>query len=260
MTCDRARHLIDAFLTDDLSESDARSLAAHVRTCAACAAEMRGASTLVQLASSLPDVVPTPDFDERIYTAAIADRARRHEHRSWLGDLWTQMFRGAVRTTGTLALTIGIVLALGAAFVFAATTLVASLPQVVVRATLPPTQAPASEPAPTDTPTPAPSAEPTDEPVIVTPATEEPTPVVLPTERPTPVVTAEPTPRVTPTPEPTPEITPTPQPTPEPTATPAPSVEPTATPSPEPSPSPSPTEKPLRTPTPPPSEGPSPSP
>src|SRR5665811_1047435 len=90
-----ARRLIDAFLVDDLLEQDAARLAAHVEGCPACAAEIGGTTRLLALLGSLPTPPPAPDLDERIYTAVIADRARRHDRRSWLQNLQTQVFRGA---------------------------------------------------------------------------------------------------------------------------------------------------------------------
>jgi hypothetical protein len=69
------------------------------------------------------------------------------------------MFRGAVRTTGTLVLTIGIVLALGAAFVFAATA--RGVVPAGGRPCCPPADAGAHEtPAPTGATTAAPSESP----------------------------------------------------------------------------------------------------
>ena len=81
--------------------------------------------------------------------AAIAARGRRHEHRSWLGDLRRQILRGAIRTTGTLVATVVTVALLGAAFVFAASYLGAKLPPFTASVT--------NSPATTPTPVPSPS-------------------------------------------------------------------------------------------------------
>ena len=115
-----ARRLIDAFLVDDLPETEAARLAAHVNGCPVCAAEIGGTTRLLALLGSLPTPLPAPDLDERIYAAVIGDRARRHDHRSWLANLRTQVLRGAVRTTGTLMVAIVTVAFLGGAFVLAA--------------------------------------------------------------------------------------------------------------------------------------------
>ncbi len=243
----QARHLIDAFLVDELAGPDAARLAAHVKDCPACAAELGGATRLLALLGSLPTPAPAPDLDERILTAALRDRARRHEHRSWLADLRTQIFRGAVRTTGTLVVTIVTVAVLGGAFVLAVGYIgqVALAPQP--RATVQPDM----------TPTPAPT-------LVVTAVPATPPPTAAPTPAPTsgPVVTAEPTAAPTATPELTPEPTPAPTETPAPTITPAPTPSPSATaePTPTPSPTPVPTEKPRRTPPPSPSPSPTPTP
>jgi hypothetical protein len=232
-----ARRLIDAYLTDELAPLDAERLAAHVEACPACQAELGGATRLLALLGSLPVAPATPDVDERILLAAIRDRDRRHEHRSWLSTLPILVFRGAVRTTGTLVVAIVTVALMGGAFVLAAgfITQVALAPDT--RATLPPDM----------TPTPAPTLVQT-----AVPATSHPVVTTQPTAAPTPEPTPAPTAPPEPTPEPTPVVTATPEPTP------APTPEATAEPTPEPSPTPVPTEKPRRTP--PPSASPSPTP
>jgi hypothetical protein len=248
-----ARRLIDAYLADELAPLDAARLAAHVETCPACQAELGGATRLLALLGSLPVAPATPDVDERILLAAIRDRDRRHEHRSWLSTLPTAIFRGAVRTTGTLVVAIVTVAFLGGAFVLAAgyITQVAFAPDT--RGTLAPDMTPT--PAPTLVQTAAPQ---TSHPVVSTQPTEAPTPE--PTPEPTAAPTVAPTATPEPTPEPTPVVTAAPEPTPEPTVTPEPSPSPSATaePTPEPSPTPVPTEKPRRTPLP--SASPSPTP
>ena len=228
-----ARRLIDAFLVDDLLASDVARLAAHVKGCPACAAELGGMTRLLALLVSLPTPPPAPDLDERILSAALRDRERRHDNRSWLTDLRTQVFRGAVRTTGTLVVTIMTVAALGSAFVLAAgfITQVAWAPPRVtlapemtptpaptlIQAAAPQTQRPVVTAQPTDAPTPARTVAPTD--------TPEPTPV------PSPSTTAEPTPTPSPTPVPTekPRRTPPPLASPSPTPTPAPTEAPSPT-------------------------------
>ncbi len=166
-----ARRLIDAFLVDDLLAQDAARLAAHVKECPACAAEIGGTTRLLALLGSLPTPPPAPDLDERIYAAVIADRARRHDHRSWLANLRTQVLRGAVRTTGTLMVAIVTVAFLGGAFVLAAAAFLTQpaptpTPHVTVAPDMTPTPAPTKveSTAPAATPpavvaTPAPTAE-----------------------------------------------------------------------------------------------------
>ena len=263
MTCDRARHLIDRYAVDELSAADARALAAHVRTCVPCAAEMAGVTRLVGILTALPDVQPTPDLDERILFAAFADRDARHAKRTLWADLRLQLLRGTFRTTGTLVATVLAVALLGATFVFAASTFF-KLP-FTGSGTIPPV--PTQTAAPADTGVPSPSM-----PTVTVPPVQSAQPTAEPTAEPTPaptftrppVATEEPTPP--PTPEPTPEITPapTPEPTPAPTIEPTPAPTATAEPSPSaspaesPTPEPSVTEKPRRTPPPSPSPTPSP--
>jgi hypothetical protein len=246
LDCAHAHELIDLFLLDDLLAADAARLATHVKGCAACAAEIGSSTRVLGLLGSLPVPRATPDLDERILLASLDDRARRRDRYSWLSDLRSQVIRGAMRTTGTLVVTILSVALLGGAFVFAAS-------QFVVpvfngnggRATLQPVATPTTsvpaaqtaEPSTISTPRPSSVVSTTPEPVITPVPTAEPTASAEPSASPTPTPTPEPSATPTPTPEPTPSATaePTPTPTPEPTA--------------------SPTDKPRRTP--PPSAGPS---
>ncbi len=223
---------------------------AHVKGCPACAAEIGGSTRVLGLLGSLPTPRSLPDLDERILVAAFEDRRRRHEHRSWLVDLRTQVLRGAMRTTGTLIVTIMTVALLGGAFVFAASQVVAQLPpfQPVARATLTPVPTLTLAPV-TAAPTAAP-ATPTATPRPTTGASA--TPTAEPTAKPTPSPTPSPTPRSRPSPSPTGGAHRHAHATAEPTPT------ATAEPTPTPTPSASPTDKPKRTP--PPSAEPSPSP
>jgi anti-sigma factor RsiW len=244
-----ARGLIDAFLLDDLLEADASRLAAHVKGCPACAAEIGGATRLLALLGSLPTPPPAPDLDERIYAAAIADRARRHDHRSWLQDLQTQVFRGAVRTTGTLMVAIVTVGLLGGAAVLAAALLTQPAPAPSSRATVVPNMTPTLAPTMVQpTVSAAPSVKETPPAVVVTPApTAKPvaSPKPSPSESASPAVSAQPS--ATPSPSPSasaePSPTPSPSPSPSPTEKPRRTPPPTAVPSPTPAPSeaPSPT-------------------
>jgi hypothetical protein len=263
MTCDRARHLIDRYAVDELSTADARALAAHVRTCVPCAAEMAGVTRLVGILTALPDVPATPDMDERILVAAFADRDARHAKRTWWADLRFQLLRGTARTTGTLVATVVAVAILGATFVFAASTFFrlpftgsGTMPPVPTQTAAPADTGVPSPSMPTVTVAPVESAQPTTEPTPE--VTTEPVVTAPPvaTEEPTPPPTPEPTPVITPAPTPEPTPAPTIQPTPAPTATEQPS--PTVSPAESPTPEPSVTEKPRRTP--PPSPTPTPSP
>lgn len=152
--CVAARRQIEAYLVNDLSEAEARALAVHVRGCPDCAAQLRGSTRLLAELVALPTPQPSPDLDERIVLAAIQDRLRRHEHRSWLSDLRIQVFRGAMRTTGTLMVTVVTVALLGGAFVFAATSLFTprqATPGSTPSATLPAVVTPTSVPTPRQT-------------------------------------------------------------------------------------------------------------
>ena len=167
---------------DDLLEQDAARLAAHVEGCPACAAEIGGTTRLLALLGSLPTPPASPDLDERIYAAVIADRAHRHDHRSWLGDLRKQVFRGAVRTTGTLMVAIVTVAFLGGAFVLAAAYFTQPPPVATPRVTVGPSMTPTPAPttvqptAPVETP---PAVVATPAPTTKQAATPAPTPVPI---------------------------------------------------------------------------------
>ena len=229
LDCPRAGALIDAFLLDELEPADAARLAAHVKGCAACTAEIGGSTRVLGLLGALPTPRPSAELDERILLAAFEDRRRRGAQRSWLSDLRSQVIRGAMRTTGTLIVTILTVALLGGAFVFAASQVVAQLPVFapIARATLAPAATP-SLPAASTAPTAAPGT-------------------ASPSAHPSPGAPA------TPAPEPSATAVPSPEPSASPAASPSPSVEPSASPSPSVEPSPSPSAQPTPTPTPTPS-------
>jgi hypothetical protein len=235
--------LIDRYVLDDVPVVERGLLREHLAGCQACTAEFAAFSRLLDELAALPDVMPSSRLDARIYEAAMADRrARSAEH--GLPALWHQIWRGAMRTTGTLVLTVVVVALLSAAFVQAASGLfngplesvglvprATSTPVATVRAT--------ATPGPTARPTPAPTAEPTPSPrVIILVVTPSPSATPRPTPSPSATPTATPTPTivaVTPTPAPTASPTPTivaVTPTPAPTASPTPT--PTASPSPTP--------------------------
>jgi hypothetical protein len=224
MTCEHARALIDRFVLDELSTVDARTLADHVRGCVACTAELAGASFLIELLATLPAVAPAPNFEARVLAAAVADRQRRSgEH--GLASLWRQIWRGAMRTSGTLVVTLVVVALLSAAFVFAASNVVHDLGQVVglVPATPHPAATLLRSPTP---PAVAAVAPPTSAPITPSPT---PAPTAPPTER----AAATPTPSLTPAPSPSARVTPPPVVMAAPTAPPsaAPSANPTPAPS-----------------------------
>jgi len=226
--CVSARALIDALLLDELDSASDAALRGHLAGCAGCTSELHETTRLVHVLAVLPDPAVSPDLDARLVLAAISDRRRRHEHRSWLEDLPRLVFRGAMRTTGTLVATLISVALLSAALVFAAGNFLAGT-------ALNPTQG--ATVAPEVTPTLAPTPQ---QATSVPPPTGTPGPVVV-------LVTPEPTLA------PTPESTATAAPTPEPIITPIPTAEPTL------APTPIPTEKPRRTPPPAPTESPAPS-
>ena len=229
--CAAAHELIDAFVSEGLSSSDAAALSEHVRGCPACAARLGSVTRLTDLLASLPEVEPAPGFEARQLAAVLADRASRHEHRSWLAELRVQIVRGMLRTTGTLAATIAAVALLGAAFVLAASNLFSGIalpvlpvapphatptPAVPLVAAFPPT----SSPSPAVTPTPVPTSTPAP---VATPAptpqpTPAPTPTVEATPEPTPSATPAPTPIIVVVPSAPPSATPAPTPTPEPSS------------------------------------------
>ncbi|MBM4408186.1 MAG: hypothetical protein FJ038_06240 [Chloroflexi bacterium] len=222
-----ARRLINAYLLDELDAANARRLAEHVRDCPGCAAELGGTTRLIELLRTLPEPQPSADLDARILSAALADRRLRADRRPWYAGLPRQVFRGAMRTTGTLLATVIAVALIGAAFVFAASTFILPLPTSpddTARATFPPVATPTF--APTE---PGDSAVPTVVPTSGTPVTPAPV-LVSPTPRPAQVATPAPVPTGTPVPTLPPTEGPTASPviiaTPEATVSPEPSATP----------------------------------
>jgi hypothetical protein len=259
MSCERARSLIDRYVLDDVPVVERGLLREHLADCQACTAEFAAFSWLLDELAALPDVMPSSRLDARIYEAAIADRrVRSAEH--GLPALWHQIWRGAMRTTGTLVLTVVVVALLSAAFVQAASGLfngplesvglvprATSTPVAAVRATptprptplaARPTPAPTAAPTPTPrviilivTPSPSATPRPTASPSATPTATPAPTSqVVAPTSTPTPASTASPSPRPTASPSPTPHA----RRCPPGTVCASPSASPSATPSPSP--------------------------
>ncbi len=237
MTCEHARALIDGFVLDELSAADARTLADHVRGCAACTAELAGASRLIELLATLPELAPSRDFDTRVLAAAFVERHGRHAQRGWLADLRAQILRGTLRTTGTLAATVALVALLAVGGVWAASTLFMGpllsagtghdgTPRPTASAPAGTGSAPAAKLAPSATPVPTPIETPR---VIVPTVTPSPAPSARPTLRPSPPASPTPPPVVlaaptappsaapsasaasSPTPSPTPKCRRTPQ-------------------------------------------------
>jgi hypothetical protein len=228
---------VDALLLDGLDAASGAALEIHLAGCSSCTAELRSMARLIELMAVLPEPAASPDLDERVLLAAVAARERRHEHHSWLSELPRLVFRGAMRTTGTLVLTLVSVALLGGAFVFAAGTFLA---QTALAPNQGATVTPEVTPTPMPTPriTAAPTGVPTDAPVVVAaspiPTPEvTPAPTVAPTPAPTVLAvapTSAPTPEPTPTPTDKPRRTPPPTPAPSPSDTPAPSTAPSPSP------------------------------
>jgi hypothetical protein len=229
ISCEHARSLIDRSALDDVPAAERGMLREHLASCVACAAEFGAFSRLLDELATLPDVAPSPQLDTRIYEAIIADRRRRSGEHGFT-SLWRQILRGAMRTTGTLLVTIVVVALLSGAFVFAASNVVHDLAPIV--GLVPPTPQATLTPTVRPTPTAAPA-------LVVTnpPATPRPTPTTTPapTERATAVPTPSPTPSPTPTATPAPTIivaAPTVSPSTSPSASPSPSPAPSTTPKP----------------------------
>ena len=176
LDCASARLLIDAYLLGALDAASGAALRVHLAGCVACSVELRGFTSLVELLATMPEPVASPDFDERLILAAIADRRRRHEHHSWLQDLPRLVFRGAMRTTGTLIVTLVSVALLSAALVFAAGNFFAGTALIPT-----PGATVAPEVTPTLAPTPQRTAVPTSAPTETTgPVAVSATPVPTP--------------------------------------------------------------------------------
>ena len=91
MNCRSAESLYAAFIEDELSQEEQRSLEAHLMGCRRCSVavkELRETLALVN-ASALPTVETSPHFEEEIFDRIRSGEALRPTLIEWIGGFWT---------------------------------------------------------------------------------------------------------------------------------------------------------------------------
>ncbi len=88
LSCRAATSQLPALLDGCLEGSSARSVAAHLEQCAACAAEQALLTRSLAALDRMPAAAPPPDLWDRIADRIHAERTRQPEWRSWLS--WQQ--------------------------------------------------------------------------------------------------------------------------------------------------------------------------
>ena len=83
MTHDVIRHLLDDYVTGDLSEDARAPVADHIATCAACSAEVESLKRVLARASQLPKSADAPTESHPARTGQIPNTSRIRAHHLW---------------------------------------------------------------------------------------------------------------------------------------------------------------------------------
>jgi anti-sigma factor RsiW len=103
--CSESEALLEDHLTDDLSGADAKKLAEHLESCAACSTALEHAAPSVQLLRSVPPSAdPGPGFSRVVMTRIRAEMSRRGEQKSIWQPFVSLAWRFAATATLALAL------------------------------------------------------------------------------------------------------------------------------------------------------------
>jgi len=89
MNCRSAESLYSAFIEDELSQEEQRSLEAHLMGCRRCSGAVKELKETLVLMSALPTVETSPHFEEEIFDRIRSGEALRPTLIEWLGDFWT---------------------------------------------------------------------------------------------------------------------------------------------------------------------------
>src|SRR5262249_53340991 len=85
MTCQEVRPLLGAHLDQELDARSSLELEAHLRTCAACQAELADLATLQASArEGLTRFVPSPAFEARVAASVARPERPPRPRRAWL--------------------------------------------------------------------------------------------------------------------------------------------------------------------------------
>lgn len=89
MNCRSAESLYSAFIEDELSQEEQRSLEAHLMGCRRCSVAVKELRETLALMSALPTVETSPHFEEEIFDRIRSGEALRPTLIEWIGGFWT---------------------------------------------------------------------------------------------------------------------------------------------------------------------------
>jgi len=89
MNCRSAESLYSAFIEDELSQEEQRSLEAHLMGCRRCSVAVKELRETLVLMSALPTVETSPHFEEEVFDRIRSGEALRPTLIEWLSDFWT---------------------------------------------------------------------------------------------------------------------------------------------------------------------------
>ncbi|TMQ64808.1 MAG: hypothetical protein E6K79_07160 [Candidatus Eisenbacteria bacterium] len=87
MNCRSAEPLLSAFLEDDLSQKERRSLEAHILACRRCSLSVRELRATLELMQNVPYVETSPHFEEDLLARIRSGEAMRPTVVEWLKGL-----------------------------------------------------------------------------------------------------------------------------------------------------------------------------
>ncbi|MGE5174747.1 MAG: zf-HC2 domain-containing protein [Hyphomicrobiales bacterium] len=87
MNCRNAENLFSAFIEDELSEEERRSLETHLMACRRCALSVKELRATLEAVASLPSVETTAHFEEDVMDRIRSGEALRPSLIEWLGDV-----------------------------------------------------------------------------------------------------------------------------------------------------------------------------
>lgn len=89
MNCRSAEHLFSAFIEDELSQEERRSLESHLMSCRRCALSVKELRASLELMASLPNVETSVHFEEEVMDRIRSGEALRPTLIEWLGEMLT---------------------------------------------------------------------------------------------------------------------------------------------------------------------------
>jgi len=89
MNCRSAESLYSAFLEEELSQEERRSMEAHLMACRRCSVAVKELKHTLVLMSALPSVATSPHFEEEVFDRIRSGEALRPTLIEWLGGFFT---------------------------------------------------------------------------------------------------------------------------------------------------------------------------